>query len=199
MDEHKHLHHLKGMVVCFSGLQPRCVHTYVAKWREKDPGHHGDGCLHYNTWIHSWAWREQQGAACKPDRACEPNSGHVQSCRCSIHFSLLPCITAITEQQAILAVTSATHLTEGWIILSISTLSFRVLNRNLNKTGIDSSSRTWHFLKSIITLTVVPAVKSKSEGVKMAEPSLSSFSTPRARSNAWQHLLNLATVRHQWL
>lgn len=74
----------------------------------------------------------------------------------------LPCITAITQQQAILTVTSATHLTEGWIILSIITLSFRVLNRNLNKRGFHILCRMWHFLKSIITLTV-PAAKSKSE------------------------------------
>lgn len=124
---------------------------------------------HMGTRLATWrAWREQQGAACKPDSACGANSSHVQPCRCCVHFSLSPCITAIAEQQAILTVTPATHLTERWIILSISTLSFRVLNWNLNRTGIHSLCRMWHFLKSIITLTVVPAAKSRSERTKMA-------------------------------
>lgn len=82
---------LEGMVLCFGGLQPdvcRTLHTYVATWPEKDPSHHGDGCLHYKTGIHGWPHDEPEegnkGQACKPDSACGPNSGHVQSCSCFI-------------------------------------------------------------------------------------------------------------------
>lgn len=121
-----------------------------------------------DTWLATWwAWRGQQRASLQT-RQCLWTKLWPCAIMQLLHFSLLPCITAIAEQQAILAVTSATHLTEGRIILSISTLSFRVLNRNLNKTGIHSLCRMWHFLKSIITLTVVPAAKSKSERTKVA-------------------------------
>lgn len=106
------------------------------------------------TWIQMWPHDE-------PEKSCERQptdqivpvdqtqaSPAVPSAMIQVLHSFqpfLPCITAITQQQAILTVTSATHLTEGWIILIIIiiiTLSIRVLSRNLNK-------RDSHFIQNM--------------------------------------------------
>lgn len=134
LNDQKKIHHTMGQGICTT------THGYMAG--------------------HMMSLKRAARGSLQPDSACGANSGRVQSGRCSIHCSLLPCITAIAEQQAILTVTSATHLTEGWIILPISTLSFRVLNWNLNRTGIHSLCRMWHFKIHCHT--------NSSEGIKVA-------------------------------
>lgn len=148
--------------------------THAATSPEKDPSHPQDVCT-ISTWIQVWPHNEpKENSKGQPtnqivpvDQTLASPCGAVSSHAGATALLFLPCITAITQQQAILAVTSATNLTEGWIILSIITLSFCVLNRNLNKRGVHILCRTWHFVKSIVTLTV-PAAKPKSEWTKMA-------------------------------
>lgn len=152
MDEHKHLHHLKlwslVSVVCSTDVC-RTVHTYAATRPEKDPSHHGDVCA-ISTWIQVWTHEPEESSKGQSTDQIVPVDQTLASLALPpaimqvLHLfqPFLPCIAAITQQQAILVVTSATHLTEGWIILSIITLSFRVLNGNLNK-------RNSHFMQSV--------------------------------------------------
>lgn len=171
IDKHKHLHHLKVWspvsVVCSTDVCRFSTHAAISP--EKDPSHPQDVCT-ISTWIQVWPHNEpKENSKGQPTNQIVPVDQTLAS-PCSAVSShagatallFLPCITAITQQQAILAVTSATNLTEGWIIFSIITLSFCVLNRNLNKRGVHILCRTWHFVKSIVTLTV-PAAKPKSE------------------------------------
>jgi len=162
------------MVTCFGGLQQQCVQhpPHICCYMTRTGSiSHGD-IYTASTWIQ----------VLPDDKPAESNKGHPTDQSVPVDQTLaspaalsaimqvlhsfqpfLPCITAVTEQQAILAVTSATHLTEGWIILSIITPSYRVVNRNLNTRGIHILRRMSHFLKFSVTLTVPAAKVSKSK------------------------------------
>lgn len=113
---------------------------------------------------------------------------------------ILPCITAITQQQAILSVTSATYFTKGWIIFSFTTLSFCVLNRNLNQREIHMKCRTCHLIP-VVTLVVTPA-RSTTEITKMAAAYVNLQLRTLNTSNTRRDLLNCLlsdTVNHRKL